>query len=137
MRDPSKVATIGDLEADHRQGAKRLRDVLRQTVNDIIRDFIKHERHHMAMEERVVFPAALNALRPEDWADIAVKLADRDDPFYQLASEEKFKRIRRNILQMVKEVEAERSTPQLERDAGLTKVVDDLCGEFGRSDATR
>ena len=89
-RDPLKTATIGDLEAEHRDGAKRLRrvalavervlsdqDVLRQTVNDIVRDFIKHERQHMAMEERVVFPAALEALRAEDWADIAGKLSRR------------------------------------------------------------
>jgi hemerythrin-like domain-containing protein len=81
-RDPLKAATIGDLEAEHREGAKRLRrvalavervlgdqDLLRQSVDDIIRDFIKHERQHMAMEERVVFPAALNVLRPEDWSE--------------------------------------------------------------------
>jgi hypothetical protein len=37
----------------------------------------------MAIEERVVFPEALNALRAEDWADIALKLADHYDPFYQ------------------------------------------------------
>ena len=122
-RDPLAAATIGDLEAEHREGAKRLRrvalavervlsdqDVLRQTVNDIIRDFIKHERQHMAMEERVVFPAALNSLRPEDWADIAEKLVDRNDPFYQLASEEKFNNLRRSILDMEEEVEAERSS---------------------------
>ena len=117
-RDPLKAATIGDLEAEHREGAKRLRrvalavervlgdqDLLRQSVDDIIRDFIKHERQHMAMEERVVFPAALNVLRPEDWSDIAVKLADRDDPFYQ---PEKFNMLRRNILKMEEEAEAER-----------------------------
>ena len=102
-RDPRKAEAIGDLEAEHREGAKRLRrvalavervlsdqDLPRQTVNDIIRDFIKRERQHMAMEERVVFPTALNALRPEDWADIAVKLVDRDDPFYQPGFEERF-----------------------------------------------
>ena len=117
-RDRSKAATIGDLEAEHREGAKRLRrvalavervlgdqDLLRQSVDDIIRDFIKHERQHMAMEERVVFPAALNVLRPEDWSDIAEKLADRDDPFYQ---PEKFNMLRRNILKMEEEAEAER-----------------------------
>ena len=36
------------------------------------------------MEERVVFPAALNTLQPQDWADIALKLADRYDTFHQL-----------------------------------------------------
>ena len=63
-RDPVAAAAIGDLEAEHREGARRLRqvaqavervlsdqDLLRQTVDDIIRDFINHERHHMVMEE--------------------------------------------------------------------------------------
>ena len=62
----------------------------------------------MTKEERVVFPAALNALRPEDWADIALRLADRDDPFYQAGFEEKFNKLRRNILKMKEETEAER-----------------------------
>jgi hemerythrin-like domain-containing protein len=149
-RDPHEAANVGDLEAEHREGAKRLRQVavavervlsdqelLRESVDDVIRDFIKHERQHMAMEERVVFPAALNALRPEDWIDIGGKLADRDDPFYQSSFEKRFKRLRRNILKMEEEAEAERSTPQIEGDIGRAKVVDDLCGEFGRSDATR
>ena len=95
-RDPVAAATIGDLEAQHQEGSRRLRrvaaalervlsgqDLLRQAVDDIIRDFITHERQHMAMEERVVFPTALTVLRPADWADIALKLADRGDPFYQ------------------------------------------------------
>jgi hemerythrin-like domain-containing protein len=120
-RDPVAAATIGDLEAQHREGARRLhrvaravelvlsdQDLLRHTVADIIRDFINHERQHMAMEERVVFPAALNALRPADWADITLKVADRDDPFYQAGFEEKFNKFRRNILEMEEEAEAER-----------------------------
>jgi hemerythrin-like domain-containing protein len=121
-RDPVAAATIGDLEAEHREGARRLRrvaqavervlsdrELLRQTVDDIIRDFIHHERQHMAMEERIVFPAALNALRPEDWAGIALKLTDRHDPFYQPGFEQKFNTLRRNILEMEEEAETERS----------------------------
>ena len=121
-RDPVAAATIGDLEAEHRDGARRLRqvaqavecvlsdqDLLRQTIDDIIRDFIDHERQHMAMEERVVFPAVLNALRPEDWTDIALQLADRYGPPSQPDFEEKFSTLRRNILDMEEEAEAERS----------------------------
>jgi hemerythrin-like domain-containing protein len=117
-RDPVRAAAIGDLEAEHREGARRLRqvaqavervlsdqDLVRRNVDDIIRDFIDHERQHMAMEERVVFPAALNALRAEDWADIAAKLANRDDPFYQSDFERKFNALRRNILEMAAEAE--------------------------------
>jgi len=61
------------------------------------------------MEERVVFPAALNALRLEDWADIALKLAARYDTFHQPKFEEKFNKARRNILKMEEEAEAERA----------------------------
>src|SRR5262245_45155331 len=120
-RDPVAAATIGDLETEHQAGTKRLRqvaqavervlsdqDLVRENVVNIIRDFISHERQHMAMEERVVFPAMLNALRPKDWADIALKLADRDDPFYQPGFEQKFNRVRRNILKMEEEAQAER-----------------------------
>jgi len=38
-----------------------------------------------------------------------LKLADRDDPFYQLGFEEKFNTLRRNILEMEEEVEAARA----------------------------
>ena len=120
-RDPIAAATIGDLEAEHREGTRRLRrvaqavesvlndqDLLRQTIDDIIRDFINHERQHMAMEERVVFPAVINALRPEDWADIALQLADRYGPPSQPDFEEKFSTLRRNILEMEAEAAAER-----------------------------
>ena len=120
-RDPVAAATIRDLEAEHQAGTKRLRqvaqavervlsdqDLVRENVTNIIRDFIDHERQHMAMEERVVFPAALNALQPQDWADIALKLADRYDTFHQLGFEEKFNRARRSILEMGEEAQAER-----------------------------
>jgi hemerythrin-like domain-containing protein len=122
VRDPVTAATIGDLEAEHQEGTKRLRrvaqavervlsdqDLLRQNVDNIIRDFIDHERQHMAMEERVVFPTVLNALQPQDWADVALKMADRSDPFHHPSFEEKFNRLHRNILKMEEEAEAERA----------------------------
>ena len=121
-RDPVAAAAIGDLEAEHREGARRLRrvglaiervlsdqDLLRQTVDDIIRDFINHERQHMAMEERVIFPAMLKTLQPEDWADIALQLAARYGPLSQPDFEEKFSTLRRNILAMEEEADEERS----------------------------
>src|SRR5271169_3275157 len=115
-RDPVAAGNIGDLRAEHEGEARRLRrvaqaveqvlndqDLLRQRVDEIIRDFIDHERQHMEMEERIFFPAALNALRPKDWADIALKLADRHDPLYEPSLEQKFNMLRRKIL----EIEAE------------------------------
>ena len=120
-RDPVQAAAVGDLEAQHREGARRLcrvaeavervlsdQDLLRQNVHNIIGDFINYERQHMAMEERVVFPTALDALRPEDWTDIGVKLGNRNDPLSQPGFEEKFKVLHRSILVMEAEAEAER-----------------------------
>jgi hemerythrin-like domain-containing protein len=121
-RDPVVAANIGDLAAEHRSGAERLRrvaravqsilmdrEVLRQMVYDIIRDFIAHERHHMAVEERDFFPAAIKALQPEDWADIASTLTDRKDPLFSEIVEERFDAVRRHILQLEQEAEAERA----------------------------
>jgi hemerythrin-like domain-containing protein len=121
-RDAVAAVTISGLEAEHQEGKERLcrvaqavervlndQDLLRQNVVSIIRDFIDRERQHMAMEERIVFPTALDALRPEDWADIALKMADRYDPFYQPGLEQKFTRLHRNILRMAEETQAERA----------------------------
>jgi len=61
-RDPVAAAKVGDLAREHHKGAERLRrvahvvenvladgEILRQTVDTIVRDFIAHERHHMMM----------------------------------------------------------------------------------------
>lgn len=83
-------------------------DFLRHTASDTMRDFIHHERQHMAMEERLLFPAALNALRPADWAEIALELADRHDPLSPLSVEGRFNTLRRNILKLEEEAEEAR-----------------------------
>jgi hemerythrin-like domain-containing protein len=122
VRDSAAAAKIGDLAADHRRGAERLRrvaeavenvladrELLRQTVNDIIRDFIEQERRHMAMEERNFFPAAIKALQLQDWAEIASIMTDQSDPLFNEVVEEKFDVVRRHILELEQEAEAERS----------------------------
>lgn len=121
-RDPAAGETVGDLAAEHRSGAERLRrvaqavqgvlmdrEILRQTVDGIIRDFIARERLHMAMEERVFFPAAIKALQPQDWAEIASTLTDQKDPLFSEIVEERFDVARRHILQMEQQAAAERA----------------------------
>jgi hemerythrin-like domain-containing protein len=121
VRDPAAAAAVGDIEAEHREGARRLRrvalaisevlgdqDLLRGDVDNIVRDFIGHERQHMAKEERVLFPVALTALQPADWAEVALQLADRFDPLNQPSLEEKYDALRRTILKLEDEAEAER-----------------------------
>jgi hemerythrin-like domain-containing protein len=64
-RDPVAAAKVGDLALEHQKGAERLRrvaravenvladrEILRQNVDTIVRDFITHERRHMMLEDR-------------------------------------------------------------------------------------
>jgi len=121
-RDPVAAANIGDLEAEHQSGAERLRrvvqavesvlmdqDVMPRTISGVIRDFIDRERRHMMMEERDFFPVAIKALKPEDWAEIAARLTDQKDPLFSQNVEESFREVRRRILLLEQEAEAERA----------------------------
>ena len=121
-RSPGRAASIADLQAEHRQGAARLRrvaqavanvlndqDILREAIDRIIRDFIDSERKHIALEDDVVFPAIAATLRPEDWAEIALTIADRYGPPSDADFEEQFSTLRRNILQLEEDAAARRS----------------------------
>jgi len=121
-RDPGRAASVADLEAEHREGAVRLRrvarviesvlndqELLRESVDRIVRDFIDSERKHIALEEEVVFPAIVDALQPGDWADIALTLADRYGPPSEADFEEQFSTLRRDILELEEAAVARRS----------------------------
>jgi hemerythrin-like domain-containing protein len=113
IRDPAAAAKVGDLAREHQKGAERLhriaqavdsvladRELLRQNVGNIVRDFIVHERHHMMMEERDFFPAALKALEPQDWTAIASVLTRHEDPLFSEAAEEMFGALRAYIIRL-------------------------------------
>ena len=115
-RDPPAAKSIGDAEAEHRQETERLdrvarvvrnvlldRAIVRQTFSDVMRDFIDHQRVHMAMEERMLFPAAKNALRSEDWTEIDLKWQDKTESLFNVAMEEKCQSLRDRILRWGRE----------------------------------
>jgi hemerythrin-like domain-containing protein len=121
IRDPTAAAKVGNLALEHQKGAERLRrvaqavdsvladrEVLRQNVHNIVRDFIEHERRHMMMEDRDFFPAAVKALEPQDWTEIASALTDHKDPLFSDVTEEGFDALRAHILRLEQESEAER-----------------------------
>jgi hemerythrin-like domain-containing protein len=120
LRDPAAAAKVGDLALEHQKGAERLhrvaqvvdsvladREILRQNVDKIVRDFIEYERRHIMMEDRDFFPAALKALKPQDWTEIASALTSHEDPLFSEAAET-FDALRARILQLEQEAEAER-----------------------------
>ena len=121
IRDPAAAAKVGNLALEHQNGAERLRrvaqavdgvladrEILRQNVDNIVRDFIEHERRHIMMEDRDFFPAALKVLEPQDWTEIASALTNHEDPLFSEAAEETFGALRARILQLEQEAEAER-----------------------------
>jgi hemerythrin-like domain-containing protein len=112
---------MGDLGTEHKLGAERLRrtrqiidavlcdrEMLRESVDSVIRDFIDRERRHLLMEDRHFFPAALAALNPEDWSEIASALTRQKDPLFSDSVEERFDALRAHILGLEQEAEAER-----------------------------
>ena len=127
--NPGRAASITDLQGEHREGAERLRrvaqvidnvlndqDLLRESVDHIVREFIDSERKHIALEDEIVFPAILETLKPADWADIALILADKYGPPSKADFEEQFSTVRRNILELEQEAAGRRQLQdQLER----------------------
>lgn len=121
LRDQAAAERIGDVEAEHHSESLRLRrlveaveeilsgrEVLRRTFHDAVSDFIKYQRAHMDKEERLLFPAAVQRLKPEDWEAIDARLSDRKDPLFNGAVETKFQALQRTILRWERETESGR-----------------------------
>jgi hemerythrin-like domain-containing protein len=121
QRDPAAAMQVGDAEADHQVETKRLnqfaravedvlagREIPRQAFHTVVRDFIRHQRQHMAKEEQLLFPSAVRALRAEDWAEIDAQLNDRKDPLFDDANEKKFHALQQAILRWEQETEVNR-----------------------------
>jgi hemerythrin-like domain-containing protein len=118
LRDPAAAKRFGDVEIEHAVETRRLcsfaravqyiladQEFLRETFHLAVHDFIEHQREHLKKEERLLFPAALKALRPEDWAAIDARLDDRKDPLFDSVVEEKFHILQKTILRWEQETE--------------------------------
>ncbi len=109
QRDPAAAARTGDLEAEHAEEERRLRRFsrvidsilidreLERQIFDKVRDFIAFERRHAELEERLLFPAALVALRPEDWASLDAHLDDAQDPLFNGTMQEEYASLRQKL----------------------------------------
>ncbi len=121
-RDPAAAKRFGDVEAEHAVETRRLnsfarvveyiladQEFLRENFRLAVHEFIEHQREHLEKEERLLFPAALKALRPEDWAEIDTRLDDRKDPLFDSVVEEKFHDLQKTILRWEQETELTRA----------------------------
>jgi hemerythrin-like domain-containing protein len=120
-RDPAAAGAVGEIEADHQKEEERLRrlaqtlenvrtggELPRQAVDEVVREFIAHERRHIELEERALFPAAIQFLQPGDWARIDARMGDERDPLFDRTIEQKFRALAQKILQWEQENEADR-----------------------------
>ena len=120
-RNPAAAGSLEDIELDHQQEGARLRrlahtlenvrtggELPRESVDDVVRAFIAHERRHIDYEERALFPAAIKALTTEDWKGIDERMSDARDPLFDRTVEEKFRALAQKILQWEQENEDDR-----------------------------
>jgi hemerythrin-like domain-containing protein len=120
-RNPASAGSLEDIELDHQQEGARLRrlahtlenvrtggEMPRQSVDEVVCEFIAHERRHIDYEERVLFPAAIAALTREDWTGIDARMSDARDPLFDRTVEEKFRALAQRILQWEQENEDDR-----------------------------
>jgi hemerythrin-like domain-containing protein len=121
-RDPAAAAGFGDVEAEHELESRRLhsfaravdsvladQEFLRESFHLAVQDFIAHQRQHLEKEERLLFPAAVKALRDEDWREIDARLEDRKDPLFNTVAEERFRDLQQRILRWERETEESRA----------------------------
>ncbi|WP_022719604.1 hemerythrin domain-containing protein [Rhodopseudomonas sp. B29] len=121
QRNPAVAGAVGDVEAEHAlegerlaQFAKVVDDVLadqelpRQTFHAAAQDFLEHQRRHMAKEEQLLFPAALETLTKDDWATIDARIAASKDPMFDGDTQAKFKTLYATILRWEEQTEEDR-----------------------------
>lgn len=95
-RKPALKEAIRQMRVDHlalSQETQKLLDLLDRAIEEpghdsekIIRTvcnaFAGHQREHMETENRVLFPAAIESLRPADWLEIEARFPAAEDPLF-------------------------------------------------------
>jgi nucleotide-binding universal stress UspA family protein/hemerythrin-like domain-containing protein len=108
-RTSESNALIDELLAQHAEGA-RLFAALAQRLQDwaeggdraafvaALEAFVQAQWRHMAAEEQVVLPTAVQHLQADDWAAIAAAFAANGDPRFDAATGDSFERLNAQLL---------------------------------------
>jgi hemerythrin-like domain-containing protein len=72
-------------------------DASLKLLKNLMREFVAHNRDHMAMEEEHFFPLALRTLSQHDWEEIEFDLFDRADPLFDRSAEDRFRDLRDKV----------------------------------------
>ena len=112
QRDPGAQPLIDDLKAEHREGAKLVRDLEQallayeqnwpagiERFAAVVELYANFHWNHMRREERDLIPRAEKALQAEDWAAIEAAFAGNSDPIADL-NEKDFAALYQRILNL-------------------------------------
>ena len=112
-RCPEMAGSLKDLVGEHEKLASATGDLARAIAGsraappapggrlaDRMMDFLDLYRRHMLMEEKHFFPAALQRLSRNDFAEIDFTLYDRPDPVFDLATEDRYSGLREEIARL-------------------------------------
>lgn len=108
QRNPEAASEVGDLTGEHNRLAQLTDATAAALSNDSIvnnndrlaemmRYLVTEYRRHMAKEEEIFFPCALEVLQRSDWSSIDFELFDRDDPLFDHSREQRFRELREGI----------------------------------------
>jgi hemerythrin-like domain-containing protein len=112
-RHPDVASSLEDLVEEHERLGQLTENLSRAigesqpdpaAVNggfaDRLREFLDFYRRHMLMEEQRFFPAALQTLSLDDWAEIDFALFDQSDPLFDRQAEGRFAELRDEITRL-------------------------------------
>lgn len=111
VADAPLLVLVGDLVAQHGELDRLLRDCEAALDNllpargsrpdrfvAVLRHFVVHYRDHLEREDEVLFPAALNLIAEEDWAEIDRQALEFEDPLFGKNFDARFAALREQIL---------------------------------------
>ncbi len=110
--DPDGATKVGDQMAEHDilagltgQFAETVDSIVkemevpRSALHDSATELLTFYRHHMAMEDSVFFPTAVEKLSEEDWQAIQAEVDARSSEALDKSREASFERLRNQILE--------------------------------------
>jgi hemerythrin-like domain-containing protein len=121
-RSPEFAANVIGIVSEHGQAGRRLGQlaglleaaavagsVSSRSFGSAAASFIANERQHIALEERQLFPAALENLTAQDWTEIGDILAKRRYPLIHAEAEACFEQLVERITHWERQDRAERA----------------------------
>ena len=110
-RDSVAAESLDDLIAEHENLEAltgRFADAVKQVLHEeelprdhvvkLARDFVTFSRRHMQREETAFLPLAARLLTSKDWADIAMAMANPEDPLFGPRVAKHFAALRTDVL---------------------------------------